>query len=267
MALALGTGPFGPKRAGTFNFDTAVLQPHTLYFDDCAKRVRAEFGGEVVVDSRGVKILHETGQMPVYYVPQADANMDLLQPTDHITHCHFKGDATYWTVRVGDKVAENAVWGYPTPIESAPPLGGFLAFYAAKMDAWYEEDERTIGHPHDPYHRVDVLQSSRHVRVTLDGATLAESDRPKMLFETSLPPRYYLPHEDVNTDALTLSETKTICPYKGIASHWSVAVNGKTVRDAVWGYPEPLAEATTVTGYVCFYDHKVQVEVDGERLG
>ena len=267
MALALGAGPFGPQRAGTFNFDTSVLQPHTLYFEDSPKRVRAELGGETVVDSRRVMILHETGHLPVYYFPHEDARMDLLQPTEHTTHCPFKGDAAYWTVRAGDKVAENAVWGYPTPIESAPPIAGYLAFYADRMDAWYEEDERTIGHPHDPYHRVDVLRSSRHVRVTLDGTVLAESNRPKMLFETSLPPRYYLPFEDVRSDALSLSETKTTCPYKGIASYWSVAVDGRTVEDAVWGYPEPLPEAITIAGHFCFYDDKVQVEVDGERLG
>lgn len=135
------------------------------------------------------------------------------------------------------------------------------------MDAWYEEDEQTIGHPHDPYHRVDVLQSSRHVRVTVGGEVVAESDQPKMLFETSLPPRYYLPPEDVRTDRLTESGTETVCSYKGRAAHRSLTVNGERVDDAVWGYPEPLPEATGVRGYYGFYPDKVTVEVDGQQIG
>lgn len=267
MSLTMGTGPFGPRRGGTFNFDTSALKPHTLYFEDCPKRVRAEFAGEMIVDSRRVKILHETGQLPLYYLPLDDARRDLLQPTEHTTHCPFKGDASYWSVQVGDRVAENAVWSYPEPREDAPPLAGYLAFYSDRMDAWYEEDERVIGHPHDPYHRVDVLQSSRQVRVTVNGEVVAESTRPKMLFETGLPPRYYLPPEDVQTDLLTPSETKSVCPYKGRASHWSVKIDGERIDDAVWGYPEPLPEAISAQGYYCFYDNKVTVEVDGRQLG
>jgi len=267
MSLTMGTGPFGPKRDGAFNFDASLLRPHTLYFEDCPKRVRAEFAGETIVDSRRVKILHETGHLPRYYFPRDDTRMDLLQPTAQSTHCPFKGDASYWSVAVGDRVAENAVWSYPEPLDGAPPLAGYLAFYHDRMDAWYEEDEQTIGHPHDPYHRVDVLQSSRQVRVTVGGEVVAESDRPKMLFETSLPPRYYLPPGDVRTELLMESDTQTICPYKGHAAHWSLTVNGERVEDAVWGYPEPLPEATGVRGYLCFYPDKVTVDVDGHQIG
>lgn len=129
--------------------------------------------------------------------------MDLLQPTDHTTHCPFKGDAAYWSVTVGDRGAENAVWSYAKPLDGAPSFDGYLALYHDRMDAWYEEDERIIAHPHDPYHRVDVLQSSRHVRVTFKGEVIAESQSPKMLFETGLAARYYLPPEDVRTEILT----------------------------------------------------------------
>ena len=134
MALTKETGPFGERRGGTFNFDTSVLKAHTLYFEDCPKRVRAVFNGETVADSRRVKLLHETGHLPVYYFPEEDLRHDLLEPSDHTTHCPFKGDASYWSVRVGDRVAENAVWSYPEPLESAPPLAGYAAFYWDKMD-------------------------------------------------------------------------------------------------------------------------------------
>jgi uncharacterized protein (DUF427 family) len=134
MALTKGTGPFGEKSNGTFNFDTSVLKAHTLYFEDCPKRVRAVFNGETIADSRSVKILHETGHLPVYYFPEEDINQDLLEPSDHTTYCPFKGDASYRSVQVGDRVAENAVWSYPEPLESAPPLAGYAAFYWHKMD-------------------------------------------------------------------------------------------------------------------------------------
>jgi uncharacterized protein (DUF427 family) len=220
-----------------------------------------------VADSRGVKILHETGHLPVYYFPEEDLRQDLLEKSNHTTHCPFKGDASYLSVKVGDRVAENAVWGYPEPLEDAPPISGYVAFYHGAMDRWLEEDEEILGHPHDPYHRVDVLESSRHVRVRVNGEVVAETDRPKMLFETSQPPRYYFLPEDVRTELLVESDTKTVCPYKGVASHWSAEVGGERVEDAVWGYPEPLPETTKIEGHFCFYDGKVELEVDGEKQG
>jgi len=111
MTLTMGTGPFGQQSSGAFNFDTSVLREHTLYLEDCLWRVRAVCGTETVADSRRVKRLHETGHPPVYYFPMEDVCQDLLEATDHTTHCPVKGDATYWSVRVGDRVAENAVWG------------------------------------------------------------------------------------------------------------------------------------------------------------
>lgn len=267
MALTLGTGPFGKQSTGTFNFDTSALKSHTLYFEDSSKRVRAVFNGETVVDSRRVRLLHETGHLPVYYFPEEDIRQDLLEPTDHTTHCPFKGDASYRSVRVGDRIAENAVWHYPEPEEHFAPLAGYAAFYGEKMDTWYEEDEEVFGHPHDPYHRVDVLDSSRHIRVSVNGAVVAETDRPKLLFETSLPVRYYIPPEDVRADLLVPSGTETVCPYKGIASYYSVKTSDGTYEDLAWYYPEPLPEAQKAKDHMCFYDEKVEIEVDGERQG
>jgi uncharacterized protein (DUF427 family) len=141
-----------------------------------------------------------------------------------------------------------------------------VAFYHGAMDKWLEEDEEVIGHPHDPYHRVDVLESSRHVKVNVNGGTVAETKRPKILFETSLPPRYYIPPEDVRKELLVESETKTVCPYKGVASHWSVE-GGERIEDGAWSYPEPLPEAQKVQGHLCFYDGKTELEIDGESQG
>ena len=265
MALTVGTGPFGEQSNGTFNFDTRVLQPHTLYFEDSPRRVRVMFNGETVVDSRRIKLLHETGHLPVYYFPEEDVRMNFLEESDHTTYCPFKGDASYWSVRVGNRVAENAVWSYLEPLESAPPLASYVAFYWNKVDAWYEEDEQVFVHPRDPYHRIDILDSSRHVKVLLNGEVVAETDRPKLLFETGLPTRYYMSPEDVREEVLVPSDKKTQCPYKGIASYWSVKAGGELFEDLIWSYPEPIPEAGKIKGLLCFFNERVDLEVDGEK--
>jgi uncharacterized protein (DUF427 family) len=264
MTLTIGTGPFGNQSAGTFNFDTGTLKPHTLYFEDSPRRVRVLFNGETVADSTRVKLMHETGLLPIYYFPEEDVRGEFLEESDHSTHCPFKGDASYWSVKVGERVAENAVWGYPEPLEDAPPLAGYLAFYWNKMDHWYEEDEEVFVHPRDPYHRVDVLGSSRHVRVSVNGEVVAETDRPRILFETGLPPRYYITPEDVREDVLLPSDKETQCPYKGTASYRSVDVGGETVEDLIWYYPEPIAATQEIKDHLCFFNEKVDLEVDGE---
>jgi uncharacterized protein (DUF427 family) len=264
MTLTIGTGPFGDQGEKTFNFEVDAPRDHVLYFEDSPRRVRVVLGGETVADSRRVKLMHETRHLPIYYFPEEDVRMDLLETTDHTTTCPFKGEASYWSVRVGEAVAENAVWSYPEPIESAPPIAGYLAFYWRKMDHWYEEDEEVFVHPRDPYHRVDVLESSRHVKVSLNGEVVAETDRPVILFETGLPPRYYIPPEDVREDVLVPSEKRTQCPYKGIASYHSVEIGDETVEDVVWHYPEPIAAAERIRDNICFFNEKVDLEVDGE---
>jgi uncharacterized protein (DUF427 family) len=265
MTLTIGTGPFGNQSAGTFNFDTGVLRAHTLYFEDSPRWVRVMFGGETIADSRRVKLLHETGHLPVYYFPTEDVRMELLEESDHKTRCPFKGEATYWSVKVGDRVSENAVWGYPEPVDSAPPIAGYLAFYWPMMDHWYEEDEEVFVHPRDPYHRVDILESSRRVRVRVNGEVVAETERPRIMFETGLPPRYYIPSEDVREDVLVGSQKTTRCPYKGVASYWSVEAGGERVEDLIWSYPEPIPEAAKIEGHLAFFNERVDLEVDGEK--
>ena len=264
MTLTIGTGPFGDQGEKTFNFEVEAPSDHVLFFEDSPRRVRVVLGGETVADSRRVKLMHETRHLPVYYFPEEDVRMDLLEATDHTTTCPFKGEASHWSVRVGENVAENAVWSYPDPIESAPPIEGYLAFYWSKMDRWYEEDEEVFVHPRDPYHRVDVLESSRHVKVSVNGEVVAETDRPVVLFETGLPPRYYIPPEDVRKDVLVPSDRHTQCPYKGIASYHSVEVGGETMENLVWHYPEPIAAAEKIRGNLSFFNEKVDLEVDGE---
>jgi uncharacterized protein (DUF427 family) len=259
MTLTVGTGPFGQRPAGEFNFEL----PRTkglIYFEGSPRRIRARLGGETVVDSRHAKLLHEHGHLPVYYFPEDEVRMDLLVPSDKHTTCPYKGEASYWSVRAGGKVAENAVWSYPEPLADAPPIAGYYAFYWHKMDEWFEEDELAIVHARDPYHRIDVLDTSRHVRISLAGETLAESTRARVLYETSLPPRWYFPREDVRMDLLTPTGSQTGCAYKGFASYWSVGDED----DLVWSYPEPRHEAERIKDYFAFFNERVDVEVDGE---
>ena len=263
MALTAGTGPFGRSPQGVFNFEYES-PGHVLYFEPSPRRIRAVVAGETIADSSGAHVLHETGLLPVYYLPVDDVRTDLLAPTSHATHCPFKGDASYWTIRVGDEERENAVWGYPRPLPGAPPLDGYLSFSWDAVDEWWEEAERIGVHPRDPYHRCDVLRSDRHVVIRAGGQVLADSSQPTMLFETSLPPRVYLPEADARMDLLERSKTQTSCPYKGTTSrYYTVEVEGQRLEDVAWVYDHPHPEVHGIEGLVAFYSEKVDVEVDG----
>lgn len=263
MTLTIGDGPFGQHPAGSFNFERPRLQG-LLYFEDSPRRIRALFAGETVVDSRRAKLLHEHGKLPVFYFPESEVRTDLLEPSEHRTTCPWKGEATHHTLRVGDAVSENAAWSYPQPIEDAPPLAGHLAFYWKRVDEWLEEDEPLIVHARDPYHRTDVLDTSRHVRVDVGGETVAETRRARVLFETGLPPRWYVPADDVRRDVLVPSDKRTGCAYKGFASYFSVRAGGVEEENLVWYYAEPRRDAERVRDYLCFFNERVDLYVDGE---
>jgi uncharacterized protein (DUF427 family) len=263
MGMMTATGPLSPKPAGEFNFDPP--EPgRALYLEPTPKRIRAVIDGETIADSRRAMLLQESGLQPIYYFPPEDVRTELFEPTDKHTHCPKKGDASYYTIRVGDRVVQNGAWYYPQPLDGAPPIKDLIAFYWDRIDQWFEEDEEVFGHARDPYHRIDIRQSRRHVKVSLDGETLAESDRAIALFESNLPVRWYLPREDVLAE-LEPSESTSICPYKGTASYHSVRLpGGKLAEDLVWYYPEPLPEAARIAGLLCFYNEKVDLELDGE---
>jgi uncharacterized protein (DUF427 family) len=263
MSLTVGTGPFGKTPGGTFNFELPRLKG-LIYFEDFPRRVRGRFAGETVVDSRHAKLLHEHGKLPVLYFPETEVRTDLLEPSDHRTHCPWKGDARHHTLRVGDAVSESAAWSYPDPLDEVRPIAGHLAFYWDKVDEWLEEDEPMIVHVRDPYHRVDVLDSSRHVRVEVGGQTVAETTRARVIFETGHPPRWYMPREDVRADVLVESDHRTGCAYKGYASYFSLRAGDAEEEDLVWFYPEPLRDAERVRDYLCFFNERVDLYVDGE---
>jgi uncharacterized protein (DUF427 family) len=226
--------------------------------------VRVRFAGETVADSRRVMLLREPGHLPIYYFPRADVRADCLVPTGHPAPCPEAPATVCWTVRVGDRTAAHAAWAHPDPPLHRRALRDHVAFEWAKMDAWFEEDDEVYVHARDPYKRVDVLRSSRHVRVVVAGAVVAETRRPWLLFETGLPTRYYLPKADVRMEWLVPTATETRCPYKGLAGYYSVEVGGTVIRDIAWYYRHPIPECSKIENLVCFYNERVDaLYVDG----
>lgn len=263
MTLTLSNGPLSPDPPGTVNY--RVEGPdHALLFQEFPRRVRAVFAGQTVADTLRGMLLHETRYLPQLYIPEEDIRADVLEPSDHTTWCPFKGEATYRSIRVGERVAPNAVWAYAKPLDGALWLAGYASISWAAMDSWLDEDEEVEGHLRDPYHRVDVRDSSRRVRVLAGGEVLADTTEPKLLSETGLPNRWYLPAGDVRRDLLQRSETVTICPYKGRASYWSLWLGDRRVDDVAFSYEQPLEIALKAGGHLCFVHPEVTVEVDGE---
>jgi uncharacterized protein (DUF427 family) len=239
-------------------------EEHPVTTQPYPRRVRAFLGNVAVADSTRALLLLEARHLPVYYFPPEDVHTDLLEPTEKSTHCPHKGDASYWSIVVGDRVARSAVWSYQDPLPGRDDIRGYLAFYWHKLDAWFEEDDEVFVHPRSPFHRVDVLNSSRHVRVAVGGETVAETRRPRLLFETGLPTRYYIPKADVRMDLLERTGTTTECPYKGVATYWSARIGGQVRKDVVWSYPYPIPEMPKIEHLLAFFNERVDLYVDGE---
>jgi uncharacterized protein (DUF427 family) len=224
------------------------------------KRVRILLAGELVADTTAPLLVWEVPYYPTYYVPASDVTAKLT-PAGKADGKHL-GQADLYSVQVpGGATADGAARIYPA--SPARQLHNAVRFEWNAMSEWLEEDEPVYTHARDPHTRVDILASSRHIRVEVDGITVADSGSPRILFETGLPPRYYLPLSDIRTDLLRPSATQTHCPYKGTAGYWSVDTGHALHEDIVWIYRTPLPESQKIAGLGCFYDEKVDVYVDG----
>ncbi|MFI6220342.1 DUF427 domain-containing protein [Nocardia salmonicida] len=225
------------------------------------KRVRVYLRGKLVADTLRPLLVWEVPYYPTYYVPLTDVRAD-LDPNGISEHSPSRGEATGYDVTVEGLRAEGAALRYlDSPLTE---LKDAVRLDIAAFD-WFEEDEQVFVHPRDPYSRVDILGSSRHVRVEIDGVTVADSRSPRILFETGLPARYYLPLTDVRMDLLIASDTHTSCPYKGTADYWNVRVGDTSHLDVVWIYRTPLPESQKVAGLACFYNEKADIYLDGVR--
>jgi uncharacterized protein (DUF427 family) len=266
MGMMTGSGPFSRNPEGTWNFD-APPAGQAMYIEPIGKRVRVVLGDQTIADSAHTQLVSEAGHQPIYYFPRSDVRAEVLEPSDRHTRCPKKGEASYHTLRVGDRVEEAAAWYYPEPLRGAEAIRDHIAFYFHRMDHWFEEDTEIFTHPKDIYHRIDVYPSSRHVRISLEGEVLAESTRAMALFESNLPTRWYLPREDVSAKLIE-SDTVTTCGYKGQANYYSVELpSGEVVKDLVWYYREPFHDGLEVKDLLCFLNERVDLEIDGEAHG
>jgi uncharacterized protein (DUF427 family) len=228
------------------------------------KRVRAYLGGTLVADTLRPSLVWEVPYYPTYYFPAEDVKAQ-LEPTGKTEHSPSRGDAELYNVIAGEGTAQSAARRYPdSPLEA---LRGLVRIEFDAMGEWFEEDEPIYYHPRDPYTRVDILASSRHIRVEIDGVTVADSHQPRILFETGLPPRYYLPFTDIRMDLLRPSSSQSYCPYKGTAEYWSVDTGTGVHEDVVWYYRMPIPESQKITGLASFYNEKVDIYVDGVLEG
>ena len=251
---------------------------NALRYEPTAKRIRVFLAGEPVADTTDARLVWEPRRVvPTYAVPRVAligqllpagaesgdqqtglrvpevSDRPLLDPS--VPFAVHTCPGAVFDVIAGDETAGRAAF--------APDDADLADYVVLDFDAfeWREEDEPIVSHPHDPFGRIDVLKSSRHIRIEHEGTLLAESSRPTLLFETLLPVRFYLPREDVVV-ALEPSNTVSYCAYKGRASYFSVP-NGP--RDIAWTYHEPLHDAEQVRDRICFFDERVDVIVDGEQ--
>jgi uncharacterized protein (DUF427 family) len=241
---------------------TATMARGRVRVEQGSKRIRAYLGGELVANTTRPLLVWEKPYYPSYYFPAGDVRADLLSENEGVAHSPSRGDAKIFNVRArGQERAGAALLYERSPFEE---LRNTIRLDWSAMDAWFEEDEEVFTHPRDPYTRVDILPSSRHVRVEVDGVTVAYSTKPTLLFETGLPVRYYLPKTDVRMDLLSPTATQSHCPYKGDASYWSLSLGATLMPDVAWSYRTPLPESQKIAGLVCFFPEKVDLYIDGQ---
>jgi uncharacterized protein (DUF427 family) len=255
-----------------------------LRHEPTAKRIRAELDGQTVADSSRALLVWEPRRVvPSWALPEADiaAAISAADPA-----AERDAPAGYAMPEVSQRpvldpsipFAVHTASGHPVDLSvdgqvlagagfrpDDPDLDGYVVLDFSAFECWWEEDVRALGHPRDPFHRIDVLPSSRSVRIELDGELLAESTRPMLLFETLLPTRFYLPVEDVRVE-LTPTSARSTCAYKGHASYYAASVAGQPVADLAWSYADPLPEAAAVKGLIAFFNERVDVILDGEKL-
>jgi uncharacterized protein (DUF427 family) len=234
------------------------------HIEPVPRRVRAFLGGAVVLDTTHALYVWEWPNYPQYYIPLTDVTPAVLVDEEHPEHLS-RGAARRHGLRVGETFRPGVAHLYTD--DALEGLVGTVRFEWAALDAWFEEDEEVFVHPRNPYVRVDALRSKRIVRVELDGVVLAESSSPVMVFETGLPTRYYLERTAVNFDHLLPTETVTSCPYKGKTSrYWSVRIGEELYSDLAWAYDFPTRQLLPIAGLIAFYNEKVDLTLDGERL-
>ena len=261
MGLSWQQGPLGVGPVGRFLTGDPLPQ-RLLYAEPLRRRMRVQFADEWIVDSEAVLLLHEPGRYPVAYFPIADVRPSVLVGENRTTRHRDLGDTTWFTITVGDRSAPRSAWQHTALPDYADELGGRVGFAWRAMDAFYEEDERIVGHAADAYHRIDIRQTSRHLVVKDGRRVIADTLRPVALYESGFAPRWYVPREDIDETALKPAEGQTFCPYKGLASYYDIGDH----KGAAWTYPQAWPEVARVSNLVSFEPNKVVVYLDDKQL-
>jgi uncharacterized protein (DUF427 family) len=262
MGLSWQQGPLGRDPNGTFL--TATPMPErVLYLEPLRRRMSVELGGSTIARSDEAVILFEPARYPVAYFPIGDVDQSVLQPSDHSSAHPDLGKTKWFNVVGGDgEITKRGAWEHVDPPAEAAALRDKVAFAWHGMDAFYEEDERILGHAADPYHRIDIRRTSRHLVARHDDRVVADTHAPLVLYESGFAPRWYVPRTDIAADALRAVEGQTFCPYKGLASYYDIGV----ARNAAWSYRAPFEEVARIADLVSFYPAKVAITIDGQKL-
>ena len=260
MGLSWQQGPLG---ASLGRFLTPEPLPKRLLFaEPLRRRLRVKLAGEWIADSENVLLLHEPARYPVAYFPLADVRPGVLVGENRITQHHDFGATDWLTVKVGGRSIDRSAWQYTAPPDYASELKGRVAFVWRAMDAFYEEDERIVGHAADAYHRIDIRQTSRHLVVKDGERIIADSRRPLVLHESGFAPRWYVPRQDIDEKALIPAEGQTFCPYKGLASYYDIGDHKK----AAWSYTRAWPEVARISNFVSFEPDQIDVYLDDKKL-
>ena len=261
MGLAWQQGPLSPQAVGRF-LVAEPLPERLLFAEPLRRRMRVRFGGQWIADSENVVVLHEPGRYPVAYFPREDIAAGVLERSEHTSEHRDLGATAWYVVSAGEQSARRGAWEHVDLPGYAGELCGRVAFAWRAMEAFYEEDERIVGHAADPYHRIDIRQTSRHLTVRYQDQVIADTRRPLALYESGFAPRWYVPRDDVDQAALTAADGQTFCPYKGLASYYDIG----GARRAAWSYEDAWTEVRRVSGLISFEPDKVEVDLDGGRL-
>jgi uncharacterized protein (DUF427 family) len=198
----------------------------------------------------------------VAYFPETDIIPGALQLSERTTRHRDLGFTSWYTIRAGEQSAPRAAWRHSEPPAYASELRTRVAFAWPAIDAFYEEDERIMGHAADSYHRIDIRQSSRNLVVSHRDRIVADTKRPMVLYESGFAPRWYVPRADIDQSALTFVEHQTFCPYKGLCNYYDIS----DARLGAWSYPEAFSEVSRISGLVSFEPDIVSVQLDGTQL-
>ena len=262
VGLSWQQGPLSTGAIGRF-LVPEPLPKRLLYVERLRRRMRVRFGGRWIAESERVLLLFEPGRYPVAYFPEVDVAAGVLERTEHTTQHADLGPTSWYIVHAGEQhVAARGAWRHTGLPAYASDLQGHIAFAWRAMDGFYEEDERILGHAADPYHRVDIRQSSRNLVVRHDGRVIADTRRALVLYESGFAPRWYVPRADIDEAALTPVKLQTFCPYKGLCSYYSIG----EARQAAWCYPDGYAQVGRISNFVSFEPDIVSVYLDGTQL-